>query len=83
MEVYITFIESLGYILDLLSVTEPSSPVADRIYLLPLESELWLSPLIQISTQLCEIPEVGWPGMPSLTLIVHIDQTNPDWFCAG
>lgn len=39
LEVYITFIESLGYILDLLSVTEPSSGVAHRKYLLPLKNQ--------------------------------------------
>lgn len=58
-----------------------SSGVADRKYLLPLESELWLSSLIQIPTQLYKIAEVGWPAMPALTLFHNgpIGSGNSIW----
>lgn len=86
LEVYITFIEGLGYILDLLSVTEPSSGVADRKYLLPLKSRnygwaFWFNFLLHCIKYQSKSGQEYLPCPCSrMGLILHVDQTDPCGF---
>lgn len=70
MEVYITFIEGLGYILDLLSAYRAKQLYfRQKIFATSKEWELWLGPLIQLPIPLYKILEQGWPGIPAMPLL--------------